>query len=173
MGNAIFTHRALLCIVKRRGEKSRGVRNEMEKTLVLGSVVRKAPSAWQRERGRRRGDSFGVIYLDFIFIVPGHAKVTIYRFFFGAPPWCSSDIINVNVPRSFWFLRFTARRETQRDDNTRERYHRWCLWQKSFRSETGTKSNLSPPFRANVFHGRQKFAEFEGFKRVIVIYGDW
>lgn len=53
------------------------------------SASTRRPQLWQREReGRERekkkGRLFWVIYLDFIFIVPGHAKVTIYRFFFEA-----------------------------------------------------------------------------------------
>lgn len=55
MGSAIFT-RCALRIVKRRGEKAR-VRNEVEKTLVLGLVVRKAPSALATRETEGEGET--------------------------------------------------------------------------------------------------------------------
>jgi len=72
-----------------REREKAGVRNEEEeeKTLVPGSAdggSEKALYPKERERERTEG-FFEVIYLDFIFIAPRHAKVTIYRFF--VEPW--------------------------------------------------------------------------------------
>jgi len=110
--------RCALRIVKRRGEKSGSKKWDGEDTRFLGL----AALSFGNDRDRkRRGDSFGVIYLDFIFIVPDHAKVTIYRFFLEAPSWFNSDITNVTcrVRSSFCV--------SQRDEKRLTTMHGRCI----------------------------------------------
>lgn len=124
MRNAIFTRRAPLRIVKRRGEKSRGVRNEVQKTLVLGSVVRKAPSALvTREEGEGETPSEWFILILFL-LCPATRRWRFIDFSLGRPSWCSPDIINVTCRVRSSFC--VSRRDEKRLTTIHGRYYRWC-----------------------------------------------
>lgn len=143
-----------------KGEgKKAGVRNEVEKILVLGSVARKTPSAsatTETEGETLRSDlSWFYFYCarpregDDLSIISSRA-----------PSRCGPDITNVTCA-AFVFLRFTTRREHWRQYAAR--YHRRCSDRSHFTLKLWRDRIYLCPSGANVFHGRQKFAEFESF----------
>lgn len=98
-------------IVKRREKKAGGKERRED---ILGSAGRKTPTA-SAMRKKRGGETFKLFIS--IFIMSGHAKVTIYRFFFQAPSWCNRPRHVTRVYSSFCGV-YTTRRE-KFDDNTR------------------------------------------------------
>lgn len=128
-------------IVKRREKKAGGKKRRED----AGSAGRKAPIT-----RAMREDETSELFIS-IFIVAGHAKVTIYRYFFEASSWCQFDTRNRvtwRVYSSFCGLYDTGEkiwwqytRDTTVDIPT-----------EPIRSEIAAKSNLIGSSRAHMFY---------------------
>lgn len=163
MGSAIFT-RCALRIVKRRGEKAR-VRNEVEKTLVLGLVVRKAPSALATRETEGEGETLRSDLSWFYFYCARPREgddlsiISLRRPRDAAP---IPDITNVTCAVFVLVFAFHGATKTFGDNTRRDIAGALTevisLWNCD---EIESISAHPLPSRANVFYGRQKFAEFE------------
>lgn len=93
-----------------------------------------------------------MIYLNFIFIVAGHAKVTIYRFLFETPSLGRSARCNRRYMTSIRCSFCVSRRDGEFNDDTQEISSSTPLRQESVGSKTVVKLDLSrAPSRARAY----------------------